>query len=152
MSFRLGTGCQFAEKAKQLGGSFFIGEISQGYSGGEVWGLRIKSHADEILVAPVCQRIHNRVELCRPILFCGQYHRAWPGDRPCASALRGFRAGMSGPPMTDDVKMEARRESLVACDAQGLFLSAPVAKSPLHGERTGQESNRHARLLKPARR
>src|ERR1035438_3013715 len=52
-----GTGGQFAEEAEQGGCGFLIGEVFQRHGSREMRRGRVEADADEILVAPVGERV-----------------------------------------------------------------------------------------------
>src|SRR5208282_1467334 len=53
--------------------------------------------------------------------------------------------------MTDDVEMEARGKSHVCFKGERFLLLAIAAQEPPHRERTRQQANGEAGILKPAR-
>src|SRR5258708_1336107 len=53
--------------------------------------------------------------------------------------------------MTDDVEMEAGRETHVGFESECFLLLAPAAHNPLHRERARQQANGEMGILKPTR-
>src|SRR5260221_13325475 len=53
--------------------------------------------------------------------------------------------------MTDDVEMEAGRETHVGFESECFLLLAPAAHNPLHRERARKQANGEMGILKPTR-
>src|ERR1035441_2693052 len=61
-----GTGGQFAEEAEQGGCGFLIGEVFQRHGSREMRRGRVEADADEVLVAPVGERVDYGAQFYRP--------------------------------------------------------------------------------------
>src|ERR1039458_3364015 len=145
-----GTRGQLAEEAEQGCCGLLIGKVFERHRGGEVRRGGVEADADEILVAPVGQRVDHRAEFHGPVFLGSENDGAGTSDGPGASTGGIFRSRVTRPTMTDDVEMEAWGESHVGFEGERFLLMAPAAQSPLHRERARQEENGEMGVLKPA--
>src|SRR5579862_288577 len=133
-SFRLfsvlfggGTSRQFAKKPKQRRCGFLIGETLERNRRREMRRFRVKADADEVLVAPRSQGVHDRAQFHRPIFFRSENHRSRMGDGPGACAFFRLRSGLPRPAMADDIEMKSRRKAHIGFESKRLLLLTPSA-------------------------
>lgn len=141
---------EFPEKVEERTGGLLVGQAIENHSGSEVRRGLIEAHADEIFVAPSGERIHDRGQLHRPLVFCGEDDRAGASDRPVANCFL-FPCGMPRPTVADDVKMKSWREAHIGFKSKCFLLLAEAADYPFYWQWAREQANGHAGVVKPTR-
>ena len=86
----------------------------------------------------------------RPFLSRGENHGPGTGNDPIPRLGQDFAGVMAAPAMIKNIEAESWGRIQIGFEGKSLFLFAPAADQPLHGQSAGHKVYREPRIFKKA--